>query len=45
MLDDGVKGEGKDEEVRVQDIAELLWEAIENGGDAPAAGTTFTPGI
>src|SRR6202030_1943716 len=46
MLDDGVKGEGKDEEVRVQDIAEMLWEAIENGaGGSPAAGTTFTTGI
>ena len=31
MFDDGVKGEGKDEEVKVQDIAEILWEAIENG--------------
>jgi Fe-S oxidoreductase/nitrate reductase gamma subunit len=30
MFDDGVKGEGKDEEVRVQDIAEILWEAIEH---------------
>ena len=29
MFDDGVKGEGKDEEVRVQDIAEILWDAIE----------------
>jgi Fe-S oxidoreductase/nitrate reductase gamma subunit len=28
MFDDGVKGEGKDEEVKVQDIAEILWEAI-----------------
>jgi Fe-S oxidoreductase/nitrate reductase gamma subunit len=37
MLDDGVKGEGKDEEVRVQDIAEILWEAIENSGAQPAA--------
>jgi hypothetical protein len=45
MFDDGVKGEGKDEEVRVQDIAEMLWEAIENGATAPAAGSTFTPGI
>ena len=34
MLDDGVKGEGKDEEVRVQDIAEILWEAIEGEGRA-----------
>src|SRR6266404_4314293 len=47
MFDDGVKGEGKDEDVRVQDIAEMLWEAIENGSSnaAPAAGSTFTPGI
>ena len=30
MFDDGVKGEGKDEEVKVQDIAEILLEAIEN---------------
>ena len=46
MFDDGVKGEGKDEEVRVQDIAEMLWEAIENGasGAAPANGS-FTTGI
>ena len=47
MFDDGVKGEGKDEEVRVQDIAEMLWEAIENGaeGSAAPAGGAFTPGI
>jgi Fe-S oxidoreductase len=46
MFDDGVKGEGKDEEVRVQDIAEMLWEAIENGTNSvgPATGS-FTPGI
>ncbi len=30
MLDDGVKGEGADEQVKVQDIAEILWEAIES---------------
>jgi hypothetical protein len=30
MMDDGVKGEGKDEEVKVQDIAEMLLEAIES---------------
>ena len=29
MMDDGVKGEGKDEKVKVQDIAEMLLEAIE----------------
>jgi Fe-S oxidoreductase/nitrate reductase gamma subunit len=40
MLDDGVKGEGKDEEVRVQDIAEILWEAIDHDtpSKAPAPG-------
>ncbi len=46
MFDDGVKGEGKDEEVKVQDIAEILWEAIENGTNSPAPATgIFTPGI
>jgi Fe-S oxidoreductase len=30
MMDDGVKGEGKDEDVKVQDIAEMLLEALEN---------------
>jgi Fe-S oxidoreductase len=46
MMDDGVKGEGRDEEVKVQDIAEMLWEAIENGdNDAPPVTARFTPGI
>ncbi len=41
MFDDGVKGEGKDEEVRVQDIAEILWEAIEreSAPNVPTAGS------
>jgi Fe-S oxidoreductase/nitrate reductase gamma subunit len=40
MFDDGVKGEGKDEDVRVQDIAEILWEAVEQKDVAhsPVAG-------
>jgi Fe-S oxidoreductase len=46
MFDDGVKGEGKDEDVKVQDIAEILWEAIES---SPAAtqtdARTFEVGI
>jgi Fe-S oxidoreductase len=29
MLEDGVKGEGRDD-VKVSDIAEVLWEALEN---------------
>jgi hypothetical protein len=37
MLDDGVKGEGKDEAVRVEDIAVILWEAIERSEAQPAA--------
>jgi Fe-S oxidoreductase/nitrate reductase gamma subunit len=46
MFDDGVKGEGKDEEVRVQDIAEILWEAIENESAAPPpAAQDLTTGI
>ena len=46
MFDDGVKGEGKDEEVRVQDIAEILWDAIEaETHGAPPATAKFTTGI
>jgi Fe-S oxidoreductase/nitrate reductase gamma subunit len=45
MFDDGVKGQGKDEEVRVQDIAEILWEAIDNPSTTAPAGGTFTTGI
>jgi hypothetical protein len=46
MFDDGVKGEGKDEEVRVQDIAEILWEAIESESERTApTGSAFPPGI
>ena len=46
MFDDGVKGEGKDEEVKVQDIAEILWEAIENEDTQRApVGGVFDVGI
>jgi Fe-S oxidoreductase len=46
MLEDGVKGEGKDEEVKVQDIAEILVEAIERGERATApASANFRPGV
>jgi Fe-S oxidoreductase/nitrate reductase gamma subunit len=46
MFDDGVKGEGKDEEVRVQDIAEILWEAIESESARTAPVTAkFDTGI
>jgi Fe-S oxidoreductase len=46
MFDDGVKGEGKDEEVRVQDIAEILWDAIESETHgAPPETAKFSTGI
>jgi Fe-S oxidoreductase/nitrate reductase gamma subunit len=46
MLEDGVKGEGKDDDVKVQDIAEILVEAIERGERAAApASANFRPGI
>ena len=46
MMDDGVKGEGKDEEVKVQDIAEMLLEALENEDTIPApASADYQPGI
>ncbi|MET0562634.1 MAG: (Fe-S)-binding protein, partial [Gaiellaceae bacterium] len=35
MMDDGVKEKGRDEDVIVQDIAELLIEAIEAGEASP----------
>ena len=45
MMDDGVKGQGR-EDVRVQDIAEVLIEAIEAGEHAGAPmSANFTPGI
>ncbi|HVJ95477.1 MAG TPA: heterodisulfide reductase-related iron-sulfur binding cluster, partial [Acidimicrobiia bacterium] len=45
MFDDGVKGEGKDEEVRVQDIAEILWEAIENEDPTKNVAGSFKTGL
>jgi Fe-S oxidoreductase len=45
MLEDGVKGQGN-EDVRVQDIAEILVEAIERGERATAPATAaFEPGL
>jgi hypothetical protein len=45
-MDDGVKEKGRDEDVKVQDIAELLLEAIETGELAPAPLTAeFRPGV
>jgi Fe-S oxidoreductase/nitrate reductase gamma subunit len=44
MMEDGVKGKGRDEDVKVQDIAEVLLEAVENADAAPAT-ASFTPGI
>jgi hypothetical protein len=44
MMDDGVKGEGKDEEVKVQDIAEMLLEAIESESSLTAPVSADRPG-
>ena len=43
MMDDGVKGEGKDEEVMVSDIAEVVLEALEREPTAPAPVTANFP--
>ncbi|MGZ4797285.1 MAG: (Fe-S)-binding protein, partial [Acidimicrobiia bacterium] len=46
MMDDGVKGEGKDEEVMVSDIAEVVLEALEREPSSPAPVTAnFRTGI
>ncbi len=46
MMDDGVKEKGRDQDVKVQDIAELLIEAIENAETSPAPLTAdFQPGL
>ncbi|HUV09797.1 MAG TPA: (Fe-S)-binding protein, partial [Acidimicrobiia bacterium] len=45
MMEDGVKGKGR-EDVRVQDIAEVLLEAVEAADTAEAPPTaSFTPGL
>ncbi len=46
MMEDGVKGQGKDEEVRVSDVSELVLEALENEDHSPAPVTGhFSTGI
>ena len=46
MMDDGVKGEGRDEEVKVQDIAEMLLEALDSESTQVAPVTArFEPGL
>jgi len=45
MMEDGVKGKGR-EDVAVQDIAEVLLEAVEGADVAPApVSSHFTPGL
>lgn len=46
MMEDGVKGEGRDDEVKVSDVAEILLEALENEDRqrAPLSGD-FQPGL
>ena len=47
MMDDGVKEKGRDEDVKVQDIAELLIEAIEAGelASTPVSALDLKPGL
>ncbi|MFN8034843.1 MAG: 4Fe-4S dicluster domain-containing protein [Acidimicrobiia bacterium] len=46
MMDDGVKGEGREDDVKVQDIAELLLEAIEAESAQPKpVSANFEPGL
>jgi Fe-S oxidoreductase/nitrate reductase gamma subunit len=47
MLDDGVRDKGRDEDVKVQDIAEILIEAIESEARLPEPLTAaeFRPGL
>jgi Fe-S oxidoreductase/nitrate reductase gamma subunit len=44
MLEDGVKDQGRDDEVRVQDIAEIILEAVERTDAAPTT-AGFPPGL
>ena len=43
MMDDGVKGEGKDEEVVVSDIAEVILEALDREPSNPSPVTANFP--
>ena len=46
MMDDGVKEKQRDEDVRVQDISEVLLEAVEHAEEAPETVTAhFEPGL
>jgi len=47
MMDDGVKEKQRDEDVKVQDVAEILIEAIEAAEDRPREATSveFKPGV
>jgi Fe-S oxidoreductase len=46
MMEDGVKEAQRDEDVKVQDIAEVLLEAIETADHSPQPmSTEFTPGL
>jgi len=46
MMDDGVKEKQRDEDVRVQDISEVLLDAVEHAGQDPETVTArFQPGL
>ena len=44
MMEDGVKGQGKEDDVKVQDIAEIVLEALDSIPTSPGRGI-FTTGI
>jgi hypothetical protein len=45
-MDDGVKEKQRDEEVRVQDISEVLLEAVEHAEEPPeTVPARFEPGL
>ena len=46
MMDDGVKEKQRDEDVKVQDISEVLLEAVEHAEQGPETATArFQPGL
>jgi Fe-S oxidoreductase len=46
MMDDGVKEKHRDEDVKVQDISEVLLEAVEHAEQDPETATArFQPGL
>jgi Fe-S oxidoreductase len=45
MMEDGVKEAQRDEDVKVQDIAEVLLDALDNADRGASETAEFTPGV